>query len=82
MSLDRGKASGHEYALKSDISWVAWVTALMLSIMTGRIACGRSRPTFPGIPSSNSCGAPLHSSDSSCRLWYKADIRWLQGYVS
>jgi hypothetical protein len=40
MSLDRGKASGHEYALKSDISWVAWVTALMLSIIVAMLRYG------------------------------------------
>jgi hypothetical protein len=40
MPLDRGKASGHECALKSDMSWVAWVTALMLSIIVVMLRYG------------------------------------------
>jgi hypothetical protein len=40
MPLDRGKASGHECALKSDMSWVARVTALMLSIIVDLLRYG------------------------------------------
>ena len=40
MPLDRAKASGHECALKREMSWVAWVTALMLSIIVVMLRYG------------------------------------------
>ena len=40
MPLDRGKASGCECALKSDMSWVARVTALLPSIVVAMLRYG------------------------------------------